>query len=251
MKISVLIPVYNYEETLESTINTLSSKKNIFEILLVWDVTKSELRGKIDKLAEKLIKKYKIRIIFRHNQKGFGSALRLGFQNVKGDAVVVMMADLCDDPKTIDLMEKEIQKGYDIVSGCRYCKGGGIVGNTFKQKVSSTVSLLINIFSRNRCRDLTNAFKMYRTQVLKEVETKANFFDISIELPLKALRKGFKISQVPTVWKNRNFGKSNFNFGGESKRYIKWFLYAVATKPSFVTIATIIILIASIAKLLL
>ncbi len=237
MSISVIIPVYNYEVGVEDTVESIRQKAKVDEILLMWDVTKPELKNKILGFSEKLKKKYKAKTYFRFNQKGFGSAIRLGFEKAKGDSVVVMMGDLCDDPATIPLMEKEMGKGFDIVSGCRYCKGGGIIGNTFKQKISSMVSLVINVFSKVKCRDLTNAFKMYRKEVVKTVgvKTKSGWFDISIELPLKAARKGYKISQVPTVWKNRDVGKSNFNFLGESKRYLKWFLYAAFTMPSLAT----------------
>lgn len=235
MSTSVLIPVYNYEAGVEATLKSIREKAKVDEILLVWDVTKPELKNGIKEFSERLKEKYKAKTFFRFNQKGFGSAVRLGFEKARGDLVVLMMGDLCDDPKTISLMEKEIEKGYDIVSGCRYCKGGGIIGETFKQKVSSAVSLLINIFSGVNCRDLTNAFKIYKKEVLKNVKTESNNFDLSIELPLKAARKGYRISQVPTVWKNRGVGKSNFNFFGESKRYLKWFLYSAFWMPSLFT----------------
>ncbi len=237
MKISVIIPVYNYEISVENTVKEIRKKADVSEILLMWDVTKDELKDKIEKFAEGLVKKYQVKTFFRYNKKGFGSAIRWGFEKAKGDAVVVMMGDLCDNPETIKNMENEMAKGFDIVAGCRYCKGGRIVGNTFKQRVSSAVSFVINIFSRVKCRDLTNAFKMYKKNVIKDVgvKTKSNWFDISIELPLTAASKGYKISQVPTIWKNRDIGKSNFNFFGESKRYIKWFLYATLKMPSLFT----------------
>lgn len=235
MSITALIPVYNYEDGAEGTVKSIREKSDVDEVLLVWDVTKPEFKEKVISLSEKLEKKYKAKTFFRFNQKGFGSALRFGFEKAKGDLVVVMMADLCDDPKTIKLMEEEMRKGYDIVSGCRYCKGGGVIGKTFKQKLSSAVSLAINVFSRVKCRDMTNAFKMYKKEVLKNVKTGSNNFDISIELPIKASRQGYKISQVPTVWKNRDVGKSNFNFSGESKRYFKWFLYTTFLMPSLLT----------------
>ncbi len=238
MKISVIIPVYNHEVSVENTVKSIRQKATVDEILLMWDVTKPELKDKIVEFSKKLQKKYKTTAHFRFNQKGFGSAIRLGFQKAKGDAVVVMMGDVCDDPSTIKLMEKEMGKGYDIVSGCRYCKGGGIVGVTGKQRISSLVSLLINI---------------YRKGVVKNigVRTKSDYFDISIELPLKAARKGYRISQVPTVWKNRDIGKSNFNFSGESKRYLKWFLYASLTMPSLATVLVILLVLLGFGKIFL
>jgi dolichol-phosphate mannosyltransferase len=234
-RISIIIPVLNLEEVLEENIVRIKKYVKNPDILLLWDVTKPELEKKILSESKRLAKKYHARTVFRFNQKGFGSALRLGFKHVKGDLIVITMADLCDDPATINEMAKKIDEGFDVVAGSRYSKGGGIVGYTFKQWISSNVSRMINIFSTVKCRDITNAFKMYKKEVLENVETTSNSFDISAELTLKAAQKGYKISQVPTVWKNRNVGQSNFNVMKEAKRYFKMFLFATINMPSAFT----------------
>lgn len=235
MKLSIIIPVLNYEEVLEENIKRVRKVAKDAEILLVYDITKPEFKERAFAEARKLKKKYGVKTLFRLNEKGFGSALRLGFKHVNGDLVLIMMGDLCDDPETIPKMIEKINEGYDVVAGCRYIKGGGIVGNTPKQFISSMVSLLINIFSTLKCRDVTNAFKMYRKEVLDAVKTESNSFDISAELTLKAAAQGFKIGQVPTVWKNRNAGQSNFKVLKEAKKYFKMFLFAVWTMPSLLT----------------
>lgn len=241
-KISIIIPVLNYEEVLEENIKRIKKEVKNSEILLVWDVTKPELKEKMANESRRLSRKYNTRTVFRFNQKGFGSALRLGFSHAKGDLVVITMADLCDDPATINEMAKKIDEGFDVVAGSRYSKGGGIVGYTFKQWISSNVSRLINIFSTLKCRDITNAFKMYRKEVLENVETTSNSFDISAELTLKAAQKGYKITHVPTVWKNRDIGKSNFSLMKEARRYFNMFLFAAINMPSMFTKFMILVL---------
>jgi len=251
MKISILIPVLNYEERLEDTLKEIKKNVKKAEIILLYDITKLELKSKIEELCKRLKSRYGVGTIFRINEKGFGSALRLGFKNVKGDVILVMMGDLCDDPKTIPKMLEKINEGYDVVAGSRYVKGGGIIGNTTKQRISSFVSILISVFSKVKCRDVTNAFKMYSKDVINSVETKSNSFDISAELTLKAARMGFSISEVPTVWKNRDIGKSKFNMIKESKNYLKWFLFSVFTMPSKLTKLIVILFIIIISWLIL
>ena len=235
MKVSVVIPVLNYEKKLEDTIKKIKNEVIDVEIIVVCDITKLNLVEKARKLSKKLNKSYGVRTIFRINKKGFGSALRYGFIKASGKVVVVMMGDLCDDPKTIPKMLKKIEEGYDVVVGCRYCKEGKIIGNTIKQRVSNFVSVLVSIFSKIRCKDVNNAFKMYRKEVLENIRTKSESFDMSIELLVKSAISGYKIAEVPTVWRNRDTGKSKFNFFREAKNYFKWFLYAAIKFPSFIT----------------
>jgi glycosyltransferase involved in cell wall biosynthesis len=235
MRLSIIIPVLNYEEVLEENIKRVKRVAKGAEILLVYDITKPEFKEKAFAEARNLKRKYQVKTLFRLDQRGFGSALRLGFKHVNGDLVLIMMGDLCDDPQTIPKMIEKINEGYDVVAGCRYMEGGGIVGNTPKQRISSAVSLLINTFSTLKCRDITNAFKMYRKGVLDAVETTSNSFDISAELALKAAAQGFEIGQVPTVWKNRNAGQSNFKVLKEAKKYFMMFLFSVYTMPSLLT----------------
>lgn len=250
-RISIIIPVLNHEADLEESIRRIRKAVGKPEILLVWDITKPELRKTLLKESRRLGSKYGTRTLFRMDQRGFGSALRMGFRNAGGDLVVIMMGDLCDDPETIPRMVSKIDEGYDVVAGSRYSPGGGIEGNTVKQGVSSLVSWLINRFSTVKCRDVTNAFKMYRKEVLENVATTSNSFDISAELTLKAAHKGYRITQVPTVWKNRNAGSSNFSFFGEAGRYFKMFIFAATRMPSLLSRLIVFIVVFAVAYALL
>lgn len=247
MRLSILIPAFNVEDGLEATVAGIEKEVAgiSHEILIVHDITKTEKRKEIEERAAKLKKKYGAKTLFRINQRGFGSALRLGFQKVQGDVVIVMMADLCDDPKTVRRMLGKIDDGYDVVAGSRYMKGGATIGVTAKQHISRIVSMLFNFYTRVKCTDVTNAFKAYRSEVLRSIKTTSESFDISMELAVKATREGFRVSNVPTVWKNRSAGVSKFSVGSESGSYLKWFLYALATMPSLLTLGLLMLVIAA------
>lgn len=252
MKLSILIPVLNYEDVLEENISEVRKVVPDAEILLIYDITKKEFEKKAFDLVRRLKKKYKVRTVFRMNKKGFGSALKLGFEEARGDYVLITMGDLCDDPHTIPKMIKKLDEGYGVVSGCRYMEGGGIVGDTPKQRISSFVSLLINIFSTVKIRDVTNAFKMYRKGVLKSIspELKSESFDISAEMTLLAAKHGFTLGQVPTIWKNRCVGQSNFKMFKEAKKYFKMFIFSAFYMPSVLTKTLIALFILSIVFIL-
>lgn len=235
MLVSILIPVLNYEESLEKTIKKIVNFVKKYEIIILYDITKPEIKKEAFRIAKRLKEKYNAKVIFRFNEKGFGSALRIGFEKAKGDVILVTMGDFCDDPKTIPKMIEKIKEGYDIVVGSRYIKGGGIIGNSIKQRISSLFSVLVNIFSKVKIRDITNAYKLYRRDVIKTIKTISKSFDISCELTLRAAKNGFKIAEVPTIWRNREVGRSKFRIIKESKNYFKWFLFSAFKMPSKIT----------------
>lgn len=233
MGISVLIPVLNYEKNLENTVRGIKSSMRSAEIIIICDVTKPEIK-KIVLMQEKRLKRMGARTVLRFKERGFGSALRLGFSKARGNYIAVMMGDACDDPLTLKEMEKKMGEGYDIVGGSRFMKGGGISGSS-KGFLSVLVSTLINAFSKVKIRDITNAFKMYRKSMLDNIETSSNSFDITTEIVMKAARKGYRIGEVPTVWTNRDIGKTTFSISKEAVKYFRIFLYASITMPSMLT----------------
>lgn len=233
MRLTVIIPALNVEPGLEESVKQLKAAVNVQEILIIDDVTRPHLLRKAKILAKKLKRQHGAQTIFRTKERGFGSALRRGFKEATGDVVVVSMGDLSDDPKTIRKMVAKIREGYDVVAGSRYAREGRSTSS--KQKISTFVSRLIGTFSDVRCTDCTNAFKAYRKDVVKQVATTATFFDLSLELAVKAGVRGYRIGEVFTRWKNREVGTSNFRTVGESIRYFKWTLYAILHKPSFLS----------------
>ena len=142
---------------------------------------------------------------------------------------MVVMANSSDDLSIVDSMFGEINQGYDIVCGSRYMKGGSQVGGPrFKKLLSRIAGISLHLITRIPTHDITNSFKMYRKSVLNNMEIESNGgFEIGMEIVIKAFSKGYKITEVPSTWKDRVAGKSRFRLLKWLPQYIRWYLYAI------------------------
>lgn len=233
-ELSALIPVLNWEETLEETVRRLREelRGRDVEVLIVFDVTRPELREEIERGAERLAGQYGTRALMRLDERGFGSALRFGARNATGRAVMPVMADLSDDLAAIPEMLSKLAGGADVVVGARYVRGGRIVGDTVKQRTSRFYTRLMGWITKVQCGDASNSFKMYRREVWNAVDPIANSFDLSVELVVKAAELGYQIDVVPVTWENRLVGKSKFRVVQELRNYGRWLAYAMLRMPS-------------------
>jgi len=231
--VSLILPVLNREErlvdVLEQIQSTLADPGP--EVVVVYDVTPG-LLGAVQSEQRELEERFAIRSVTRLNQRGFGSALREGFQNSSGQVIIPVMADYSDDIAVIPDMLAKIEAGADVVAGCRYMPGGGIVGDTIKQRLSRLYSKAMQMISRLPCQDVSNSFKAYRREVWENIATEARSFDFSVEMTVKAAVRGYRISEVPAVWTNRQAGRSQFRMFRELSNYGRWLLYAAAHLPS-------------------
>lgn len=226
MKLSLVIPVHNEEDNVVEAINKIESTLTLeYDLIVVNDhSTDSTL-----KLVEGLAHRYSnIMIIENSLPAGFANAVRTGLCNVKTEVVIPIMGDLCDDLNSISKMLVKINEGYDVVCGSRYIKGGvRLGGSRLKGFLSCLGGWSIYYLLRIPTHDIANAFKMYRKKVIDSIDIKAKSFEISMELPLKAYFKGFKITEVPTIWHERKKGKSNFKILKLLPNYLKLYLWAV------------------------
>lgn len=232
MKISLIVPLHNEEENVADLINKIEQTLDFsYELLVVNDHSIDRTRL----LVEELICKYKnIRLVNNKLDGGFGNALRTGFKEAYGEVVVPIMGDLCDDLETVKKMLNKIEDGYDIVCGSRYIKNGKRQGGSIlKGFLSCWGGRLLHFLLVVPTNDISNAFKMYRKSVLDSIDIKASGFEISMEIPLKAFYKGFKITEVPTVWKERTKGKSSFKVFNLLPNYIKLFSWAIFKRMGF------------------
>jgi hypothetical protein len=141
------------------------------------------------------------------------------------------MADLCDDLSTIEKMFQKINEGYDVVCGSRYMKEGGRLGGSkLKGFFSCFVGRSLQILLGLPTCDIANAFKMYRKKIIDSIDIESCGFEISMEIPLKAYLLGFKLTEVPTVWKERTKGKSSFRMFKLFPNYFKLYLWAIFKK---------------------
>ncbi|MBI2583428.1 MAG: glycosyltransferase [Candidatus Aenigmarchaeota archaeon] len=232
-KTTILIPILNYEETLEDVLQKTKGLSD--ETLVVCDITMPEMEERIRSWLGGLESSYGLHVLYRTTERGYGSAVRFGFSHANGDIVVVMTGDSSDEPKTVPKMISAIEKGADIVCGTRFSKGGGIVGSIFKERIARNISLLMRMLSRTHTFDATNGFRAYRTKVARSIKTRENSFAFNIEMLVKAAESGCKIGEVPAIWYNRLSGRPNFQVKKEGKAYAKWTFYAISKMPSTAT----------------
>ncbi|MCM8771877.1 MAG: glycosyltransferase family 2 protein [Candidatus Omnitrophica bacterium] len=230
--LSIVIPAKNEEENIKETIENLIPHINSEETEII--VVNDHSTDKTEEIVLKLCQKYPfLKIVRNEKEPGFANALKTGFENAKGEFVLPVMADGCDDPETIKKMIEKAKEGYDLVCGSRYTKGGNKIGgpkvqNFFSKFVGISLYYLIKIPTK----DCPNAFKMYRRCILNSLKLKSKGFSISMEACLKFYFLGFKICEIPTIWYGRKKGKSKFKLL-KTLSYIKLYIWALLKKWKF------------------
>lgn len=234
MKLSLVIPAYNEMESLPETLRSiyakLSAEKVPHELLVVNDNSKD---GTLDVLQE-LSKEIDTLVYYTNpGPNGFGMAVRYGLDRFTGDCVAPVMADLSDSPDDIVKFYRRMSEGtYDCVFGSRFMPGGK-VHHYPKHK------LFLNRLVNNGVRvtfgipydDFTNAFKMYKRETILGLKPfMSPHFNLTLELSLKAVIRGYSFTVVPNSWTNRKFGKSNLKIKEMGSRYFFIYLYCLIEK---------------------
>ena len=219
---SVVIPARDEEESLPDTLTHLHeefSRNNVpHEIVVVDDGSKDKTWEVLQQLKAKIPTLNPIQNAGDH---GFGRAITYGLRNCTGDAVVIMMADESDDARDAVRYWQLLNEGWDCVFGSRFIKGGG----TFDYpRVKLFVNRLANFFIRVifgiSLNDTTNAFKAYRRTVIQGCEPLiAPLFNLTVEIPLKAIVRGYSWTVMPITWRNRRFGVAKLKIKEMGSRY--------------------------------
>ncbi|MDD5506081.1 MAG: glycosyltransferase [Candidatus Omnitrophica bacterium] len=229
MILSIVMPAHNEEENIGDSIAKVESTVDIPHELIVVNDHSNDATAEI---VKGMMKKYpSVRLINNAAAPGFVNALKAGFALAQTQLVVPVMGDLCDDLPTIKNMLKKIEEGYDVVCGSRYISGGKRNGGSkLKAFLSRAAGRSLYHILGIPTHDIANAFKMYKKEILDRITVEAKGFEISMELPLKAYYMGYKITEVPTVWKERTKGASSFKVFRLLPSYIKFYLWAVFNK---------------------
>jgi len=229
MKLSVVVPVHNEQDNITEIVTRIESMLDCpHELIIVNDHSTDASEKLLIELSQRF---ENMRVINNHFDKGFANALRAGFDNACGEIVMPVMGDSCDDLTSVGPMLEKIKQGYDVVCGSRYIKGGGRLGGSrLKGFLSWAAGKTIRFFLRVPTSDITNAYKVYRKEVLDKITIQSEGFEISMEIPLKAYFLRFKITEVPTVWKERKKGKSSFRIPRLLPHYIRLYIWAIARK---------------------
>lgn len=229
MMVSIIIPAFNEEENIKNIVDNVEREIDFaHELVIVNDHSTDDTASIVRKLCEI---NPNILMVENDLDKGFANALKTGFIRSRGEIVIPVMADLCDDLGSIKEMLDKINSGFDVVCGCRYAGiGARIGGSKLKGFFSSFVGASMNFLIGIPTCDVANAFKMYRRKVIESMKIESRGFEISMEIPLKAFFMGFKITEVPTRWKERERGKSNFKMFRLIPGYSKLYIWAILKK---------------------
>ncbi|HEV8573225.1 MAG TPA: glycosyltransferase family 2 protein [Dehalococcoidia bacterium] len=233
LTVSLIVPVLNHEPRLTDVLDEIRALPGELEreVLIVYDVTRPELLDEIRSEQSGLEERYGARCVTRTAERGFGSALRAGFEASRGDVMIPIMGDCSDDIGAIPRMVARIAGGADIAVGSRYMPGGAIVGDTPKQQISRLYSRIMRSVSAIDCDDVSNSFRAYSRRVWESIPNESNSFDISVEMTVKAAAQRYRIEQVPAVWTNREAGRSSFRMLKELPNYTRWLSYGIRRAP--------------------
>ncbi|MFN6559637.1 MAG: glycosyltransferase [Nostoc sp. ChiSLP01] len=221
--LSIVIPAYNEEDCIVQTVRTISKfleqEKIDYEILVVNDNSKDNTEQLLQQLNFENIK---LRYINNYYPNGFGFAVRCGLENFTGDAVAVVMADSSDAPEDIVSYYHKLQQGYDCVFGSRFIKGGKVIDYpSHKLIVNRLANLFIKILFGLKFNDTTNAFKIYRKEVIQGISPLvSHHFNLTVEMPLKAIVRGYSYTTIPITWRNRTTGVSKLKLKEMGSRYL-------------------------------
>ncbi|MBF0153968.1 MAG: glycosyltransferase family 2 protein [Magnetococcales bacterium] len=231
--LSVVVPAHNEEgcirATLEGLVHALQQAEINHEILVINDNSK-DLTEQI--LMEMSLRHPTIRYLNNPPPNGFGFAIRQGLVAFRGEAVALFMADSSDSPQDLVKFYRKLQEGYDCVFGNRFSAGGLVVDYPWNKLILNRLgNIMIRFLLRTGYSDATNAFKMYRRSVIAGIQPILSYqFNITIELPLKAIIRGFSFAVVPNSWFNRQEGLSKFKIREMGSRYLFIVLYCLIEK---------------------
>ncbi|MEI6715933.1 MAG: glycosyltransferase family 2 protein [Verrucomicrobiota bacterium] len=226
--LSIVIPARNEEDALPSSIRhlhlELGLQKIPHEIVVVDDGSTDDTWKVLCEMASEVPE---LKPVQNKGQNGFGRAIQCGLANMTGDAVIIMMADESDDCRDAVKYWEVLNTGVDCVFGSRFIKGGGAIDYPWvKLKLNRIFNLFIRLLFGIRLNDTTNAFKAYRKTVIDGISPiLSQHFNITVELPLKAIVRGYTWEVVPITWRNRRFGVAKLKIKEMGSRYLFICLY--------------------------
>jgi dolichol-phosphate mannosyltransferase len=223
VKLSVVIPAHNEVESIGETVEAVATELRAQEIryeIVVVDDNSVDGTGEIVRAISE--RDPAVRCVRSSRSPGFGQAVRAGLDVYEGDAVAIMMADLSDSPKDLVHYYRVLEEGFDCAFGSRFIKGGRTSDYPkVKLIVNRLANLVIRVLFRHGYNDTTNAFKAYRREVIDSLQPLLSLhFNLTVEMPLKAIVRGHSYEVVPISWTNRTHGVSKLKLQEMGSRYL-------------------------------
>ena len=196
----------------------LEKHKIIHEILVIDDGSTDSTQSVLTEIGREIPE---LVSLSNDGENGFGRAVRLGLQEFSGDAVAIMMADLSDSPQDLVRYWQKLQEGHECVFGSRFMPGGQVIDYPKAKLVANrVVNTAIRYAFKIQCNDITNAFKIYRREVIEGCQPFISpHFNLTVEIPLKAVIRGFSWATIPISWRNRSKGVAKLKLKEMGSRY--------------------------------
>jgi len=226
-ELSIVVPVYQEGDAVVPVLRALDAGvATPHEILVVYDMDEDPTVPVVDRLHEELPA-----IRGHRNDLGRGvlNAMKAGIEASTGSYVLVSMADGSDEPHIVDAMVELAREGADVVAASRYMPGGHQVGGPLvKRTLSRLAGLTLHWFAGVATHDPTNNFKLYSRRFLDAttIQSEAGF-ELALELTVKATLAGRRVAEVPTTWRDRTSGASNFRLRSWLPHYLRWYRIAM------------------------
>lgn len=224
--LGIIIPVYNEGANIEATLLAIEQKIHTpHKIYIVFDFDQDNTLPVVKKMQEKGLP---IELL-KNPVRGVASAIKTGLRKASNDYLLVTMADMSDDYSITDRMCQLMSNGYDLVCGSRYMKGGKQIGGPlFKKILSRTAGVSLKYLTGLPTHDATNSFKLYRKSMIDNIDIQSeNGFEIGMEITVKAHFTGYKITELPCTWTDRQAGTSRFRILKWMPKYLRWYFYAL------------------------
>jgi glycosyltransferase involved in cell wall biosynthesis len=231
-ELSIVLPVYNEGEAVEAVLRALSEGVTTpHELVVVYDFDGDTTVPVIARLSADI---QGLRGLRNDLGRGVLNAMRAGIAGTTAPLVLISMADGSDEPHVVDRMVALAREGADVVAASRYMRGGRQIGGPpLKRLMSRIAGLTLHWFAGVPTHDPTNNFKLYARRFLDTVtiESKAGF-ELALELTVKATIARRRVAEVPTTWRDRTAGQSNFKLRKWLPQYLRW--YAIAFRARWV-----------------
>ncbi|MBA2632149.1 MAG: glycosyltransferase [Chloroflexi bacterium] len=227
-ELSIVVPVFNEPDSIGPTLRRIVSEvRTPHEILVVYDFDADTTVPVVRDLQRELPA---VRLHRNDLGRGVLNAMRAGITASDAPLVLITMADGSDEMHRVDEMVRLGQAGAAIVAGSRYMKGGRQLGGPMlKRLLSRAAGLSLHWLAGVSIHDATNNFKLYRRDFLDSVTIESSGgFELALELTAKATNSGRRLAEVPTTWRDRSAGESNFNLRAWLPKYLRWYFHAFA-----------------------
>ena len=204
MKLSVIIPIYNEERTLEEIVSRVLATPYEKEVILVDDGSQDRSR---EIMAELEKKHEQVRCLYHERNGGKGAALSTGFKDVQGDVVVIQDADLEYDPEDYGTLLRPIQDGNaDVVYGSRFRGGSYVRVHLFWHSIGNRLlTLLSNMFTNLNLTDMETCYKVFKADVAKKLDIQSRTFAVEPEMTAKIAKMRVRVYEVPISYAGRDY----------------------------------------------